>query len=447
MKKILALLLALCMVFSLAACSNSNAGSTQPAGSDNTEGPGGDKNTAAPVSGDKLTLNVIISQYGNYTQDWWPKFESDFENTYDNIDLNIEIVSWNDLYTVVNTRISTNNAPDILNIDVFADYVADDLLMPAEEYTSAALKNKIFPGFWSANEMDGTVWALPILASARALFYNKDILEAANAEVPATWDDVLTACAAVKAYNPDIIPWSLDISSDEGQAAFSYYTWNNGGGFLDADGDWALNSAANVEALGFMKQLIDGGYCWPDPANATRYPQQDAFAAGSVAMILGPCNLYDIAADVNFGVAPMPTNTGDAVNMGVCDRLMAFKNDSAEDQAARTDAISKFFDFFYDTDRYSEYMVFEGFLPVTSDSAALLAENAEQFEKGGGAGAGNSAYFADFNEILAACEFYPTYKVEWNDVKQGVISAEQRVCINGEDAQTVLDELQAQIAG
>ena len=447
MKKILALLLALCMVFSLVACSDSGGGDSSQPPADNTQPADGGDNTAPPVSGDKVELNVIISQYGNYTQDWWPKFEADFENTYNNIDLTIEIVSWNDLYTVVNTRISTNNAPDILNIDVFADYVADDLLMPAEEYTSAGLKNKIFPGFWSANEMDGTVWALPILASARALFYNKDILDAAGAKVPETWDDVLDACAKVKAYNADIIPWSLDISSDEGQAAFSYYTWNNGGGFLDAGGDWALNSAANVEALGFMKQLIDNGYCWPDPANATRYPQQDAFAAGSVAMILGPCNLYDIAADVNFGVAPMPTNTGDAVNMGVCDRLMAFKDDSAKDQAARTDAISKFFDFFYDTDRYSEYMVFEGFLPVTSDSAALLAQNAEQFEKGGGAGAGNSAYFADFNEILAACEFYPTYKVEWNDVKQGVISAEQRVCINGEDAQTVLDELQAQIAG
>ena len=124
--------------------------------------------TAAAEEGSKVTLDVIISQYGNFTQDWWlgeDGFEGAFEAANPDIDLNIEIVSWNDLYTVVNTRISTNQAPDILNIDTFADYVADDLLMPAEEYTSPALKAKILPSFWNANDMNGTVWALPILAS------------------------------------------------------------------------------------------------------------------------------------------------------------------------------------------------------------------------------------------------------------------------------------------
>ena len=34
------------------------------------------------------------------------------------------------------------------------------------------------------------------------------------------------------------------MTTDEGQAAFAYYTWNNGGGFVDEDGNWALNSEA-----------------------------------------------------------------------------------------------------------------------------------------------------------------------------------------------------------
>ncbi len=404
--------------------------------------------TAAAEEGGKVTLDVIISQYGNFTQDWWlgeDGFEGAFEAANPDIDLNIEIVSWNDLYTVVNTRISTNQAPDILNIDTFADYVADDLLMPAEEYTSEDLKAKILPSFWNANEINGTVWALPILASARALFYNKDILEAAGAEVPTTWDGVLDACEKIKAYDENIVPWSLDISTDEGQAAFSYYSWNNGGGFVDADGNWALNSPENVEAVEFMKTLIDSGYCTADPYTETRYPQQDAFAAGSLAMMLGPCNLYDLAPDINFGVAPMPTNgENESVQMGVCDRLMAFRDEAAEDQDARTAAISKFFDAFYEANTYAEYMVFEGFLPVTTDSAAILTENAEQFQKGGDAGEGNSEYFATFCDMLASCNFYPASKPEWNDVKQGVINAEQQIC-QGADAQSTLDALQEEI--
>ncbi len=420
MKKFLAVALSLCMVMGLTT-------------------------TSFAEGGDKVVLDVIISQYGDHTQEWWPQFESKFEDANPDIDLNIEIVSWNDLYTVVNTRISTNQAPDILNIDTFADYVADDLLMPAEDYTSEELKAKILPSFWNANEIDGTVWALPILASARALFYNKDILEAAGAEVPTTWDEVLDACEKIKAYDENIVPWSLDISTDEGQAAFSYYTWNNGGGFVDENGDWALNSAANVEAVEFMKKLIDSGYCTADPYTETRYPQQDAFAAGSLAMILGPCNLYDIAADINFGVAPMPTNGGnESVQMGVCDRLMAFVDEDAPDQDARTAAISKFFDAFYDAETYSEYMVFEGFLPVTTDSGEILAESADKYTKGDGSAQGNSEYFATFCDMLASCNFYPASKPEWNDVKQGVINAEQQIC-QGADAQETLDALQEEI--
>ena len=120
----------------------------------------------------KTTLDVIISQYGTQTQTWWTQFEKDFEAENPDIDLNVEIVSWNDLYTKVNTLVANNNAPDILNIDVLADYVADDLLMPATEYASEDLQAKFFPAFWEASTIDDTVYALPILASCRALFYN-----------------------------------------------------------------------------------------------------------------------------------------------------------------------------------------------------------------------------------------------------------------------------------
>ena len=123
-KKTICLALALVLAFSCVACGNKSAAT------------------------DKIELEVIISQYGSYTQQWWEAFETSFETDNPDIDLKIEVVNWDDLYTVVNTRISTNQTPDILNIDTFADYVADELLMPAEEYTSDALKANIYPSFW-----------------------------------------------------------------------------------------------------------------------------------------------------------------------------------------------------------------------------------------------------------------------------------------------------------
>ena len=219
--------------------------------------------------------------------------------------------------------------------------------------------------------------------------------------------------------------------------AKSYYTWNNGGGFVDENGDWALNSDKNVEALNFAIGLVNDGYTNSDPANETRYDLQDMFGAGKVAMMIGPNNiptyLSDGGYDINYDVTTIPANEGcDSVAMGVCDRLEVFKDDSAEDQEARTAAISKFFDFFYDDERYADYMVFEGFLPTTQTAADLLAKDDDTF--------------ASWIDILQSCNFYPATKTEWADVKQGVIEVEQNALL-GDDVQTLLDDLQADIAG
>lgn len=403
---------------------------------------GGSSESSESAEGEKVTLDVIISQYGNYTQDWWTEFEAAFEEANGDIDLNIEIVSWNDIYSVVNTRISSNQQPDILNISGFADYVADDLLMPAEDYVSDAVKADIIPSFWESNAMDdGVVWALPILASCRALFVNTDILAEAGVEAPTTWDEVLTACAAIKEKCPDVTPWGLDISTDEGQAAFSYYTWNFGGGYVDADNNWALNSAENVKAVEYIKTLIDSGYCNSAPFTDTRYPLQDAFSAGTLAMMIGPMNMVAADSTVNYEALTLP---GEGIGLGVCDQLMVFKDEEAGD--ARTAAITKFFDAFYEVETYSDYMVYEGFLPATLSASDNLAANAENYIVGGTEDTtGSSEYFATFCATLPTCSFYPMQKAEWMDVRNGVIDVEQQVCTGSISAQEALDALQASV--
>ena len=105
MKKIIALLLVLVMVLSLAACGKK--------------------------ADEKTTVTMIAAQYGDKTADWWANFEKKFEEANPDIDFVVDVVSWNDIYTVVNTRIANGEQPDLLNIDGFADYQADGLLKPA----------------------------------------------------------------------------------------------------------------------------------------------------------------------------------------------------------------------------------------------------------------------------------------------------------------------------
>ena len=436
MKKFVALFLALTLTCGLVACGggggNTDSGDADDSGS-TTEESTDEEATDDAGSGGKASINVIAAQYGQNTTKWWAEFVDDFTAEYPDIDLTVEVESWNDIYTVVNTRISNNDAPDILNIDVFANYQADDLLLPAADFVSQETYDKMYPAFLEQSDVDGTIWAIPDLASARALYVNKDILEAAKVEIPTTWDELTAACEAIKAYDSKIYPWGVDMTTDEGQAAFAYYTWNNGGGFVDDDNNWALNSAENVEAIEYAIGLVNDGYTNSDPSNDTRYDLQDMFGAGQVAMMIGPNSIPTYIADggytVNYEVAPIPTNGGnDSVSAGVMDRFMCFDNGYSD---AELEAIKTFFDYFYEDARYSEWVLMEGFLPATSTGGEILAKEDESM--------------ASWVDIVGSCKFYPTAKTEWDDVKQGVINVEQQALLGG-NVQELLDELQAEIA-
>ncbi|MGI5976142.1 MAG: ABC transporter substrate-binding protein [Candidatus Limivicinus sp.] len=393
---------------------------------------------------ERLNLDIIVSRYSDKTQDWWEQFEADFEAANEGIGLSIEVVPWSDIYSLVNSRISESCQPDILNISGFADYVADNLLMPAEEYVSPQLKKDIIPSFWESNAVDGTVWALPLLASCRTLFCNMDILDRAGVEVPGTWDDVIPACRAIKEKCPGVTPWALDISTDEGQAAFSYYAWNFGGGFVDSDGCWALNSEENIKALEYISDLYNSGCCNASPMTDTRSLLQEQFNEGSLAMMIGPFNMAVGDRDFNLTVSALPAVNSEPATPGICDQLVVFKNDEAPDQTARTAAVTAFLDAFYQPDTYAGYMVYEGFLPVTGDASRLLTSEAERFKDSGGV-PGNSELFAHFCPLLPSCRFYPLQKAEWMDVRNGVIEAEQNVCRGDIPAREALDRLQRSV--
>ena len=400
---------------------------------------------AAFAEDDEITLDVIICQYGPNTQDWFlgtgmdgTNFVDKFEEENPGIKLNLEVVSWNDVYTEVSTRIQNDNAPDILNIDVFANYQADGLLLPVSDYCPDELFEDFFPSFIAQSVVDDTVWAVPDLASARAMYVNMDILEEVGIEIPTTWAELEDACQAIlDYYDGEVYPWGIDMTTDEGQAAFSYYVWNNDGGFVDEDGNVALNSDANVEAIEFAIGLYNQGFTNPNPATQTRYDLQDMFGAGKLAMLIAPNQLPSYLADkgyeVNLQTAALPVNEGKTPGAtGVMDRIMAFRDDSFEDQDARNEAIGKFLTFFYAPENYVGWVSMEGFLPAVNSSVSALVESDPSFQA--------------WLDVLDSCKFYPTALDNWDAIKQGVIDVEQQA-LTGGDVRELLDALQEEIAG
>ena len=409
MKKIIAMLLAVMMLASLG---------------------------TAAFAEDKTEVTVIAAQYGTKTADWWKGFEEKFEAANADIELVVEVVSWNDINAVVDTRVANEQAPDLLNIDAYMKYYESDLLLPASEWCSEETYAKFYPTFLAESmDAEGTVWAVPDLASARALYVNKDILAQAGVEkAPTTWTELRAACEAIKEACPDVYPWGVDMTTDEGQAAFAYYTWNNGGGFVNADREWALNSAENVEAMEFIMGLINDGLTNSDPANDTRYKLQDMFAAGQLAMMVGPTQIETVCADagdkINYEACLIPANDGKAnASMGVMDRFMCFKEEGRSE--AELAAITKVIDAFYDDEPYAEWVLMEGFIPATAPGGELCIAADPAME--------------NWVNLVAGAQFYPSI-AGWDEVKFGVIDAQQQMLL-GEDIQEVLDILQEEVAG
>ena len=377
----------------------------------------------------KTKLSVIAAQYGDRTEAWWSDFEYKYEALNKNIDLVVDVLSWNDIYSVVNERVSSGKAPDILNMDAYAQFWADDLLMSVDEYLSDATYSKFPANYLKESEKGGKVWAIPDLTSTRALYYNADLLESVGAKVPTTWKEVQTVCAALKAkYGSKIIPWGTDMSEADGINSVATYLWANGGNFVNTSGDWRLNSDANVEALEYAVKLYQKGYT--NSAEANRYELESMFAEGRVAMMLAPDGFGDWLNGVNYGVAAIPSNSGNKASApGVMDRFMCFDNDQS---TKKMNAITAFFDAFYEDYNYTSWTNLEGFLPATSSGMAYLAKK--------------DSSMAVWKTAVDNAQFLPAAKENWFDVRVGMIEVLQKA-LGGDDVKTLLNKLNKTVGG
>ena len=126
-------------------------------------------------------------------------------------------------------------------------------------------------------------------------------------------------------------------------------------------------------------------------------------------------------------------NVSSSSTLGVQDGLMMFNGDAkgGEDSPEKKEAIKKFLDFFFEADRYVQFMINEGLLPSTQSGTKRLAELSPE----------QSAYV----DILAGAKFYARNLVDWNEVTRNLIANEQEIFAGNMTAQEALDATQAEI--
>jgi multiple sugar transport system substrate-binding protein len=307
--------------------------------------------TASHAAG--TTLTMIAADYpgdGSTQQAQWTDFATRFHAANPDITVNVTVKSWNDIDQYVATQIAAGKTPDVVNKGDYSAPAAAGLLYPASQMVSASTLSDILPTFLNNSKYNGTVYALPDLASARALFYNKDLLTKAGiTKLPTTWSELTTVLGQIHRKLPGVYGYAIPLGPEEAQAEFNIWAGGNGGQYYDyATSKWVLNSPANVATASYLKSLVSKGYTEPNPDKCDRTAcAQALFAAGKAVFINGSVFLgswlkANGGAKINVGTGSFVSNTGHkAVTLGVQDYFTAYKANG--NQAA----IQKWMDFIF----------------------------------------------------------------------------------------------------
>jgi multiple sugar transport system substrate-binding protein len=383
---------------------------------------------AAPGAGGKDTaITVVIAEYSrDHTRPFWQGLAEHYtKQTGRAVDL--RIVDWNSIDQQISTMIQNNQPPDILNLNSFSSYARDGLLHPAADVLSAKTREDFLESFARGGEYRGTLYGFPILASARAFFYNRDLFRRAGVGAPPrTWAEFVAAARKIAALGGGVIGYALPLGPEEAQAEWSIWMWNNGGDWKSGDA-WTINSEQNVKTLSFLADLANRHRVTqvnPGKTNRTDGAFQ-LFKDGKVGMVMGFGPLaaqLDAEGKVDYGVAAMPTNVDRPVTLGVEDYLMAFK------KAGNTEAVRAFLDLYYQPENITRWITAEGFLPVTRSGLAQMSGNAK---------------LTPYLQALPHARLAPTTDPAWDRVKLDVQQNIGLAVQPGGNPRQVLDRLQS----
>lgn len=293
MKKILALLLALVMVLSLAAC-----GSSQPAA---TEAPAQKTETQPKQEASaKKTMTV-----------WIEKIFSDEANQYiydrvmqygeeNDIVMTCELIGVTDFVTKLNAAIEAGvGVPDVISADAtrLINYYPNIPCVDVSDIVdSINAERPYFDAAYNGTKIGGSHYFVPFCSSTTMMFVRMDKLkEAGITEVPSTWEEVVAAARAVT--DPDNDFYGLGMgcgdTDDDDENMFREWVWNEGGSLFTEDGEIIADEGTFAEIANLYGQLYQEGVIPPDATTWDSGGNNGSYLAGRTAIVFNAPTLYN----------------------------------------------------------------------------------------------------------------------------------------------------------
>lgn len=386
------------------------------------------------------TLKVVWGSSPSASEEWRELvqgYEALYEDTHPEVDVQIEFVDFSDYRNTIVSMVEAGDPPDVMftNSIWIPEFVSLGLIEPLDRYMTRDFRRQFIPAIINEGAVyQGRTFGLPGATSTRALYYNLDLFEQAGLEnPPTTWEELRAASEAISALDGDASGFGLQGGGGlETNTYFYYFVWGNGGDlYNDNRTASAINAPEAVEALTFIKELVDAGATQPNPTDLAyerRRGVEDLFQAGQLGMMIsGPWMINRLrteAPDLRFGIAPLPYNTTPAT-YGVIDALVMLSTSENKDIAW------DFMQSLYTPENRLAYTLAAGVLPELT-SVAAAPEFAEDPD------------LAVFLSLLPDARFEPLH-IQSANIARIVIEAIRAVYLGEAEPQAALDNAAAQI--
>lgn len=190
-----------------------------------------DEETTAPPADDDGTTAaepITMTFWHNATTgggaEFWEETVAAFMEEYPHITVEAQAIQNEDLDGKLQTALNSGDAPDVFmqrGGGKMAAMVRAGQLMDITDMITDETAALIPEGSFSASELDGAVYAMPVAVLPGGIWYSRDLFEQAGiTEPPATMDDLNAAVEALKAEG--IAPVALG-AKDAWPAAHWYY--------------------------------------------------------------------------------------------------------------------------------------------------------------------------------------------------------------------------------
>lgn len=235
-----------------------------------------------------------------------------FNASQDDIIVEAKYVPFADFKKQLSIGASADVLPDLVIIDS-PDHAAYATMGIFADITGKFDVSNYFDGPIASCTLDGVLYGIPFGSNCLSLYYNVDMLEAAGAKVPTTWDELKDTAAKLTTDTVSGIAF-CSLQNEEGTFNFLPWVWSTGAS------SYEIGSEKGIKALTFVQDLVQSGSMTKEVINWTQGDVMNQFISGNAAMMInGPWQIPTMRAeapDLNWDVTLIPMDSQYASVLG-----------------------------------------------------------------------------------------------------------------------------------